>query len=698
MLQEGRVVVSQALLTRLQLNVGDELILGEKLFKIADVVTRESVRPVEFLSFGPRIFIGSADLQGLGLLGKGSRVHHELLLKVSSPSDLDNIAGDLQEVAIPGQERVRTYLTAGSRVKRFFDNLLFFLSLTTVFTMLLAGIGMQSSLTALLRRREQSLAIIRSLGATGGFIYAHYLVLVLILCVVGCSLGIFAGLLLEKNFQFLFQGILPPGIELGGSAADIAEGLVIGLTAALFFTFLPLMRLRDIKPAAIFRRETLPFADGKSQRLLTLLGIILFGCLIVYQLDDLKIGFYFLGGTIALIGIVSVVAWFILALIARFRSKNLAFRQAGRSLLRPGNNSRTVIVTLGSAMALLLSLFLIERNLHSNYIASYPEGAPNLFCLDIQKEQKDSFMAMTGDETTLFPVIRARLMSINAEKIDRNQERKARGDTLVREFNLTYRSNLLGDEKIKAGRSLFGEGRKTRFVPVSILDTVAEMGDMAVGDVLEFNIQGVPLKAEVTSVRERTRSMLYPFFYFVFPEKILESAPQTFFAALTVDKELINQLEMKIVSTFPNISTLDVGETAAELGRIMRKLSLIITFFASFSILAGALLLVSSILATRLERSREAVFYKVLGADSGFVLKVFLFENLLLALISGGCGLLLAQAISWGVCRFLLNTGFGPHLPGSVGMVLLGISLVVLLGVVSSLPIIRRKPAQLLRE
>jgi putative ABC transport system permease protein len=235
-------------------------------------------------------------------------------------------------------------------------------------------------------------------------------------------------------------------------------------------------------------------------------------------------------------------------------------------------------------------------------------------------------------------------------------------------------------------------------VPVSVLDTVSEMGDMKIGDALQFNIQGVPMQAEVSSIRSRTKSRLYPFFYFVFPEKNLQAAPQTFFGALKVKKEEIARLENTIVNRFPNISTINVSDTAAELGKIMQKLSMIINFFASFSILAGALILVSSVLATRMARMKEAVYYKILGADTRFVLQVFLLENLLLALLSGGCAILVAQAGSWGLCRFLLDIAYQPDWLTSFIMLGLTVCLVVALGLLSSLSILRQKPVRFLRE
>ena len=205
-LRPGKVVVAAALLERLGVAIGDQLLIGSASFEIADVVSRESLRPVEFFNFGPRILVSSDDLKRMDLVKEGSRVTYETLLKLDDQQQTNTMVMRLEEKAATGQERVSTSATAGSRVKRFFDNLLFFLSLISVFTLLLAGIGMQSSLAALLRRKLKSFAIVRSLGATGWFLLRHYLVLVIILSLIGCGLGIFAGLLLKQSFTGLLSG------------------------------------------------------------------------------------------------------------------------------------------------------------------------------------------------------------------------------------------------------------------------------------------------------------------------------------------------------------------------------------------------------------------------------------------------------------------------------------------------------------
>ncbi len=698
-LAPGRAIVAAALLERLNLAVGDRLLLGNTSLEITDVVSRESSRPVDFFNFGPRIFVSTADLASLDLVGKGSRVNHQVLLKLTGESRPDQVAARLQARAATGQEQVTTSTNTGSRVKRFFDNLLFFLSLISVFTLLLAGIGMQSSLAALLRRKVKSFAILRSLGATGWFLLRHYLVLVLLLGAVGCGLGIVAGLLLKQSFSGLLAGLLPENIVLGASLADVVEGMGLGLVVVVFFTFLPLRGIEEVKPATIFRKEGGAGRSRTTTRLLVVGGLLLLFGLVVRQLEDVWTGLYFMAGILALVSLVTVLVGGLLRLLGRANYQALALRQAVRSLLRPGNASRAIVVTLAAALAVLLAIYLVEQNLRATYIDSYPADAPTLFCLDIQTDQKQGFVELAGGAVELFPVVRARLQAINDSRINREAELQRRGDSLAREFSLTYRDSLLDDELLVAGEALFGRpDRPGTLPPVSLLDTVVGMGDIKLGDILDFNIQGVPLRAEVTSIRSHTRSMLYPYFYFVFPEKILRAAPQTFFAALKVAKEEVAQLENRIVARYPNISPVNVGESAVELGRLMEKLAVMITFFASFSILAGGLILVSSILATRMARMEEAVYYKILGAGSAFVLRVFLLENLLLALLSGGAAVLVAELGSWALCHFLLDIRYDPYGLASLALLAMTIGLVVLLGLLSSVTIIRKKPGRFLRE
>lgn len=698
-LKPGTVVVAPELLGHFAIELGDQLVVGDISLKIVDVVVRESRRPVDFFEVGPRVFVAAEDLERLGLVKTGSRVAYEMVLQLNNENQLEETITSLSEVAISGQERVSSFRTARSGLKRFFDNLLFFLSLISIFTLLLAGIGMQSSLTAMLRQKEKSLAVIKALGATQRFLISHYLLLVLLYGFLGSLLGVAGGWLVKAVFPYLFSQFIARDMFSGLLLEDLAGGMFLGFVVVCFFTLLPLYGLREVKPNVMFRSESGSIKKGIGYYLVVFSGLVLLTLLVIYQLEDVKMGIVFMAGMIALILGVSLAVHLLLGMLKRLPLKNLSLRQAVRSLLRPGNSSRSILVTLGSALSLLLAIFLVQYNLHTTYVESYPEDAPNLFFVDIQPDQQKGFMQIIDTEIFLHPIIRARLKSINHIPIKQGSEKYRWSDSLSREFNLTYREHLLEDEQLLEGRQLFEHDKTGKpYLQVSVLDMVAEMGDMQLGDVLLFNIQGVEMEAKITSIRTRNRSMLYPFFYFVFPVEFLEKAPATFFGVLHVNTDSIPAIQQQIVAAYPNISVINIAKTASELGAVMNKLSTIVNFFALFSILAGGLIIVSSILATRFSRVREAVYYKVLGAKSAFVVWVFFYENLLMGILASVMGIFLAQGASWALCHYLFEITYSPHPAASLGMLLLTLIFVIILGMGSSVSILRQKPISFLRE
>ena len=698
-LKSGTVIVAPEVLSRLSVTSGSEVHIGGGVFKIVDSVENESSRPVSFFSLGPRVFVNTADLERLNLLGTGSRSEYEILLKVKDSRKVQGYADSLDHLALIGQERVETARTARSGVKRFFDNLLFFLSFISIFTLLLSGIGMQSSLSAILRQKERVMAIAKSVGATYRFLLVHYLLVVLALGLVGAVGGIISGYGIKLVFPILFKGTIPLSTTFGLSPADVAEGLIISFLVVILFTFLPLYRVGTVKPVALFRYEK---PDNLKKSIIYsayVLGFLFLSLLVIRQLEDVKNGVYFMLGCLGLIGVIYVFTTGAMRWLKSRVISSLKIRQALRSLYRPGNATRPIIVTLASALTLLLTIYLLEFNLFSSFVNSYPKGAPNLFCLDIQQDQKETFFSVIGEEAELFPVIRARLVTINDEPINYEKERKRKSDSLAREFNLTYRDALLEDETIVKGGELFDHRRvPDGIVEVSVLDTIAEIGGIELGDRLMFNIQGLMLEAKVTSLRSRTKSKLYPFFYFVFTSDVLQTAPQTLFAALHLEKEVLPVTIKRIVTALPNVSTINVAETALRLGELIGRLAGIITFFSIFSILAGCLILLSGVFATRVERIKESVYYKILGADTRFVLSTLVYENIILGGLSSLIAILCAHIGTWLLCSFFFDISFQLSWSAPLVMLLTTLTLVVSIGMIGSFGVAREKPVFFLRQ
>jgi putative ABC transport system permease protein len=602
----------------------------------------------------------------------------------------------LRGLAGESRVRVETYKNADSRVKRFFDNLLFFLNLSGIFTLLLAGFGIQSTLFALLKEQERTIAVMKAIGARSRYIISHFLAVTLTLGLAGTLVGLGASFALQGFLPVLFRGLVPARVELALSGWAVGEGMLIGFLVVLLFTALPLYRLKEVKPRAIFGKEEAASFWNRSTWAIAGAGSVFFLGLVLVRIRDLKTGLYFI---LALVLLVLVAYLLTLAALRYLRTrspKHLALRQALKGLFRPRSASRSITVTLSAALAVIFTITIVEKNLDASFIDSYPPGAPNVFFIDIQSGQKAGLAQMLGPGAEFFPVVRGTVNAINGRPIDPEKEREARGDNLAREFNLTYYGKLLADERVVEGKTLFrpdwGEQQ------VSVLDTVLKMHQMALGDTITFRVQGVPIQARVASVRTRVSGGVTPFFYFVFPETLLAQAPQTLFCAALIDKARIAGVQNQVVARFPNVSVIDLTETVVVFGRLMARLSVIVRFFTSFSMAAGVLIVVSSVFATRYARIQEAVYYTILGARRRFVLSVFAAESLILGLTSGLIALFIAQVGSLVICRRGLDLEYHPYPAESLVMVLATAMLVLCVGMAASTSILRQKPVSFLRE
>ncbi len=714
-LTPGQAVAEQALLDRLGLKVGEQLRVGETTLTVADVVRSEPDRPVSFFALGPRLLIAAADLEALQLIKPGSRVSYNWSLRAASPADVDALAAELRaavnKLPDPSLVRVDTFRTADTGIERFYRNFIFFLALVGIFTLLLAGIGIQSSLTAFLRERYSTIAIAKTVGATSRFVTANFYLVVLLLGGIGALGGMGLGFALQWVLPSLLGGLLPPDVELIIAPRAVFESLLLGLAVVLVFTFLPLFRLEELRPGFIFRKEEPPVTRWLPYAITVVVIVALFTGLVIWQLGQVRTGLYFAGGSIALLLIAGGLAEVTLRLLRPLNLRSLRQRQALRGLFRPRNATRAIVITLSAALGVLFAIFLIEQNLRASFVQSYPPDAPNVFFLDIQPDQLDAFRSALGAPADYVPTVRAALEAVNGQPPAFIPEEGPAGSgggngngngggssngSRTPQYTLTYRAGLQEGESIVAGRGLFDPGDPGP--QVSVLKETMDRRGLRLGDRLTFNVQGVPVEATVRSVRAQNSDSVQPFFSFVFQPPVLADAPQTLFTGLRVPQGEIGALQNRMVAQFPNVTVIDATATIATFAAAVDRITRVVRFFALFSILAGLLIVVSSVYATRLARVQEAVYYKVLGATSRFVLHVFALENIFLGLISGLLAVLMAQVAAWLIMKYLFELDYQPFPIPSVLLVAFTVLAVTLVGMGASLGILRSRPILILRQ
>ena len=193
---------------------------------------------------------------------------------------------------------------------------------------------------------------------------------------------------------------------------------------------------------------------------------------------------------------------------------------------------------------------------------------------------------------TIAPPICARNRSV----LRRNRELE--GWALSREYRSTYRSELRAHEPILEGEFISKANLDgSEPIPISVEERIVEALKLELGDLITWDVQGLPIETVVTSIRKVDWRQMQPNFFVVFPNGILEEAPANhILAAKAQGIETITALQGEVVKTFPNVSVINLSIVLESLKEIFDKVGYVVRFMASFTILTGIVALIATVL------------------------------------------------------------------------------------------------------
>ncbi len=700
-LKNNNIVVEQELLDKLDLEIGDEIKIGNKIFTISNILINEPDRPLTLFDIGPRILIDEIYIEEINLVGERSRVDYKTLIKTNDKNDADLLVLKINSQLSDEKEKAILYSENNNTLKIFVDNFLFFIKLITIFIIILTGITISSIILTYLNNQKQTIGIRKTLGEENTSIIKFYYISILIVTTISIILSIIIAFFIMKSFPYIFSGILPQEISFTIDINSILIGIFLGLVITTLFALYPLLTIKKIKPLDIFRKEESinKLLYDKYFYIINTIIFLFFSTLVFIEIENVKTSLYLIIGFLSLFVIILFLNIIILKTIKKIKIKNLELKHAIKGLFRIGNKTLLVLTTISLSITIIFTISFIEFNLQEQYFKSFPANSPNLFIIDIPKENQSQIQNIIGtDNITFYPVIRGSLLSINdVSTKDIEEKRKRQGDSLTRTFSLTYTDKLLENEKIIASlepNQMFKSNLNNDIIQVSVLDMVAESFNGKLGDELIFLIQGVEIKSQIVSIRKRTDNSINAFFYFTFEEKILKDAPQTIFSALNVENEKIPAIQNKIAKDFPTITVINAQSTAKSVAEIINKLSTVVSFFTIFSLITGIMILISSIIATNKERIKETVLYKLVGCNRNFILKIFTYEYLLIGIISSIIAITFSYITTFIIIKYTLNSDFTTFSLKLMIYSFITIISILTIGLISSINIIKEKPIE----
>lgn len=704
----GYAMLDETLASQYEVSSGDSLRVGKSVFKVAGVVTRIAGGGGLMSTFTPSVYIAEKDLDSTGLVQFGSRVNYKHYYKIGSEEKVERIVDEVRPLVRRNGYSYETVERRKEGLGRGFSSIYRFFSLLAFVALVLGCMGVASSVHIYAREKREEVAVLRCIGSSGWQAFNIFFIQVFLLGIAGSLLGSLLGIAIQQVIPFFIEDLIPFKMGFAISWKSLLLGLSVGTIVSLLFTMLPLVAVRFVPPLSVLRADYEGKTIFSKTRIMTIILIAVFPiAFATIQTRSLFTGsMFFLGLSLAL-ALLAGVAVSLLYLVRRYFPHGAGFvwRHALSGLFRPNNQTRVLVVTIGLGAFVISTLNVVEESMLGQVEFTGRENQSNTIMFDIQPSQKEGVISLMKDNDLpiqqVVPIVTCRISELNgrpAPVLQADSTDHVSRWAITREYRVTYRDSLHHSEKLIDGNLQFRKPARDS-VWVTISEGMLDNLDVKIGDSLVFDIQGVPVKAFISGVREVDWPKDPPNFIFVFPPGVLENAPQIYVTTTRVDNPAqANKFQQALVMQFPNVSLLDLRLILTTVNELFDKLGLIIRFLALFSIATGLVVLAGAVINSKFVRIKENVLLRTVGARTRQITRITIIEYAYLGLFSALTGMALSLGGGWALTKFFFEITFAfdwlELLVISAGVVFL----TVLIGWYNSREVIRTPPLQVLRR
>lgn len=699
----GGVLVEPAILDQFAIAIGDEIELGGLRLRVAGVIEKPAPRGGRFSGFAPEVYVSLPDIERSGLLEGNSMASHQVHLKIEDGASGRDLKKEMRDEFPEQRWRMETPEDRQENVGEALDKFQRFLSIIALASLVLGAIGVAGAVHTHVRRRLATVAVLRCLGCPGQIAFGIYFVQALVLGLLGAVLGGAVGILLQTGLLFLLGSELPVSVEARPEWMVVVRTVATGFVVCCGFALLPLMKIRGISPARTLRSAGDP-PGGKAGLLVA--GVFLAGLLLLAAYgNDPHWGRAgaMTGGLVCAFLALAGVARLLMAVTRRLAGRRWPYllRQGISNLHRPGNQTLLFLLSPGLGTFLLVTVLSAGSLLNDRLSWQRSANSPNLYLIDVQPDQVEGVEGVLKErglpvlEST--PMVTMRIESVRGVPV--GDLKDVPGWVTRREFRSTYRDELNATEEVVAGELAVGPVDPSGVVSLSLEEKIAGDLGVKIGDELVMDVQGMPVRTKVTSLRRVDWSQFNLNFFMVFPTGVLEDAPGFHVVTTrTPDPAASGDLQRELAARFANVTAIDLTQILKTVGELLDKISMVVTVLAGFTLLAGLPIFLGTLLNGREVRLRESILLRTLGASGGQVRAILVIEFAVLGLLSALTGVLLAMGANAVLALAVFEASPWPDPSLVLGAVAVVTLAAVAGGMLLSRGLTRNPPLEILRN
>lgn len=710
---EPGVVADPVLLSQLRLAVGDTLKIGEGVFTVRAALETEPDAVADRLTYGPRVFMALQDLDKTGLVQPGTLVRWRYALKLPEAG-----GASLQDVgafstAAKAELQSAGFVVADRRnpspqVTRTLDRLRQFLTFLGLAALLVGGVGIASAVQTFIDRRRNVIATMKAVGATSRSVLWIFLIQVLVITLIGVAIGLLIGVSAPRVLIAAYGNQLPIQAEVATSPLSLGVSALYGVLVALLFTLWPLGRAELIKPSVLFRDEVAPSRVWPRAPIIAatvLIAALLLG-FVLAMAESVRIALYFCGALI-LVFLVFTGLGSLVTLLARRapRPRWPELALAIGNLGAPGGLTRSVVISLGSGLSLLVAVALADASLVNELTSRLPEKAPSHFLLDVPKADAAELIRIVTDtapdaHVVEAPMLRGRLVEMKGQKAEEFKLPPEAQWVLNGDRGLTYSDTLPEGSTLVEGQWWPADYAGEPLVSFE-RDLAGHLG-LRIGDLVTVNVLGRNLTARIANLREVKWESLTLNFVMVFSPNALNAAPHNLLATVSLPDGTPVATEAEvgraIGKAFPSVTVIRVRDALNAVTTILAKVMVAIRVAGAVTLIAGALVLAGALVTAQRRRILDAVVLKVLGATRRRVIVSHAVEYLLLAVIAALFAVGLGSIAAWIAVEEVMKIPFSFSLEAVLLALSVAIGLVLAFGAAGTWAVLRAKPTTALRS
>jgi putative ABC transport system permease protein len=705
-LRDGQwgAAIDATLAERMGIAVGDTVGVGDQSLAVRALITRQPDRSLRADWGGAPVLVAEGGLMATGLVQPLSRIDYLYRVRTDQPASTWR---DRFTAAFPALDaEVDTFDERSERMAEVLGQIGSGLLLIGFSALFIGGLGVFNSVQAYLQGKLASLATLRALGLRDGQLAAMVLMQILMLALMASAAGVVLGNGLALAGALATSERLPVALLLSGLWQPSLIALAFGVLTALAFAMPALGRALSVTPAVLFRGTSgVVLNTPRKAWWLTAAVAALVVLLLVLALPDPRFGIAFVIATAALLALLDAITRSLRRLAARLQGSvgwrpPLAMQLALANLQQPASPLRPALLSLGSALTLLVACTLVVATLLRTVNETVPANAPALVFYDVQTEQiallRETLQASPGlKEMRTAPLVLGRLVAVNGEALrdsgDGERAREARD-----EHKLSNRDGNFDDVVIERGA--WWPADHSGEALVAMEDREADQLGLKVGDRLRFEILGAPVEAALSAIYSQRRMQSRLWLEAIFSDGVLDPFITRHVGAAYLPTSETLAAQDRLAAVAPNIATVRTESLLRETRALMARASSGLAVVALVCLAASLLVLGSVVAASRTRQVFDATVMHAMGARHSLLTRVLLWEYALLASVTSIFAILAGSALATALLRWRLDMDpLGLYWSGALTALLVsGISLG--LGARYLLKQMRLNPALLLRS